>query len=347
MKLCIFLLVFLLWGCSRRETVPYDNRRSLALLDACEAIIRDDNIDAMAALQQMEIISGQDDFSTETQLAIRRRQDFDKAEELLRQRDYPGLRLFLAQCKASGRVGAELDGFEPLPDALEQLELFRSRMPWESSSVLKDALEELEPHVATLSASPTFAAFHQEQQAELKRLQVKEAALRAQGYLKRMERALVAGAARDYEEARQVFRADQPDHRFFQMEGTLQKGGLPKIKNGEETTFAVALVANWAKLKGGLRARGVSVLKANMANAGICGMVANALQSGVLENYEALFLVARDAKYGVSGALVRQYMGKLNISSQPARITPWPGIYEAMELITRQSENNKNIQEQQ
>jgi hypothetical protein len=75
----------------------------------------------MAALQQMEIISGQDDFSTETQLAISRRQDFDKAEELLRQRDYQGLRLFLAQCKASGRVGAELDGFEPLPDALEQL----------------------------------------------------------------------------------------------------------------------------------------------------------------------------------------------------------------------------------
>ena len=56
MKLCIFLLLFLLWGCSRRETVPYDNRRSLALLDACEAIIADDNIAAMSALQQMEII---------------------------------------------------------------------------------------------------------------------------------------------------------------------------------------------------------------------------------------------------------------------------------------------------
>ncbi len=337
MKLCIFILLFLLWGCSRRETVPYDNRRSLALLDACEAIIADDNTAAMAALQQMEIISGQDDFSTETQLAISRRQDFDKAEELLRQRDYSGLRLFLAQCKASGRVGAELDGFEPLPDALEQLELFRSRMPWERSDVLKDALEELEPHVETLSASPAFVAFHKEQLAELKRLQVKEAAERAQGFLNRMERALVAGAVRDYEEARQGFRADQPDHPFFQMEATLLKGALPTVKNGEEMTFAVALVANWAKLKGGLRTKAMSVLKPNIAKAGICGVVANALQSGTLEDYEALFFAARDAKYGVSGALVRQYMGKLNISDTPARVTPWLGIYEAVELISTQS----------
>ena len=336
MKLCIFLLLFLLWGCARRETVPYDNRRSLALLDACEAIIRDDNIAAMSALQQMEIISGQDDFSTETQLAISRREDFDKAEELLRQRDYPGLRLFLAQCKASGRVGIELDGFEPLPDALEQLELFRSRMPWERSSVLKDALEELEPHVVTLSASPAFVAFHQEQLAMLKKLQLKEAAERAKGFLDRMERALVAGATRDYEEARQAFRADQPDHCFFQMEGTLLKGALPTVKKGEETTFAVALVANWVKLKGGLRSQAMSVLRADLEKAGICGLVANALHSGTLEEYEALFFAARDAKYSVSGALVHQYMGKLNISDQPARVTPWLGIYEAVELISKQ-----------
>ena len=346
MKLCIFLLLFLLWGCSRRETVPYDNRRSLALLDACEAIIADDNIAAMAALQQMEIISGQDDFSTETQLAISRRQDFDKAEELLRQRDYPGLRLFLAQCKASGRVGAELEGFELLPDALEQLELFRSRMPWERSSVLKDALEELEPHVATLSASSAFVAFHKEQLATLKNLQVKEAAERAKGFLNRMERALLAGAVRDYEEARQAFMADQPDHLFFQMESVLLKNRLPTVKKGEETTFAVALVANWAKLKGGLRAKAMSVLKPNIAKAGICGMVANAMQSRALENYEALFFAARDAKCGVSGALVRQYMEKLNISDKPARVTPWLGIYEAVELISKQS-NNQNNQEKQ
>ena len=345
MKLCIFLLLFLLWGCSRRETVPYDNRRSLALLDACEAIIQDDNDAAMTALQQMEIISGQDDFSTETQLAISRRQDFDKAEELLRQRDYPGLRLFLAQSKASGRVGAELEGFEPLPDALEQLELFRSRMPWERSSVLKDALEELEPHVATLSASPAFVTFHQQQLAMLKKLQIREAAQRAQGFLDRMERALVSGAIRDYEEARQAFRADQPDHPFFQMEGTLLKGRLPTVKKGEEMTFAVALVANWAKLKSGLRTSAMSVLQPNMSKAGFCGMVANALQSGALENYETLFLAAWDAKIGVSGALVRQYMGKLPISVKPARLTPWPGIYEALELISRQNDNNQNNQE--
>ena len=111
-------------------------------------------------------------------------------------------------------------------------------------------------------------------------------------------------------------------------------------------TFAVALVANWAKIKSGLRMSAMSVLKPNMTKAGFCGMVANALQSGALENYEALFFAARDAKIGVSGALVRQYMGKLPISDKPARLTPWPGIYETLELISRQIDN-QNKQEQQ
>ncbi|MBR4675259.1 MAG: hypothetical protein IKP00_12405 [Victivallales bacterium] len=334
MKLCIFLLLFLLYGCSKRETVPYDNRRSLALLDACEAILKDDNAAAMGALQQMETIGGQDDFSTETQLAISRRQDFDKAEELLRQRDYQGLRLFLAQCKASGRVGAELDGFEPLPDALEQLELFRSRMPWESSVVLKDALEELEPYLETLSQSPSFDAFFKKQQATLKALQAKEAAIRAKGYLSRMERALVSGSVKSFEEARLVFREDQPDHSYFQMEGILLKGKLPLIKSGEEMTFAVALVTNWAKIKGGLRAKAVAALKSKMAGAGICALYAKTLQSGNPEDYEALFCMARDAGYGVSGVLVRQYIGKLKLSGKPVKVTPWPGIYETVEFIS-------------
>ena len=141
--------------------------------------------------------------------------------------------------------------------------------------------------------------------------------------------------------------ADQPDHLFFQMEGTLLKGRLPTIKNGEEMTFAVVLVANWAKLKEGLRTKAMLALKPNMAKAGICGMIANALQSGALEDYEALFCTARNAKLGVSGALVRQYMGKLPLSDHSARLTPWPGIYEVVELISRQNDNNQNNQEQQ
>ena len=315
--------------------MPYDNRRSLALLDACEAILRDDNAAALGALQQMETIGGQDDFSTETQLAINRRQDFDKAEELLRQRDYQGLRLFLAQCKASGRVGAELDGFEALPDALEQLELFRSRMPWENSVVLKDALEELEPYLETLSQSASFERFFQEQQTTLKALQAKEAAIRAKGYLSRMEQALVSGSVKSFEEARLVFREDQPDHAYFQMESILLKGRLPQIKTGEEMTFAVALVTNWAKLKGGLRLKAVSALKPERAGAGICALYAKALQSGDPGDYEALFCMAREAGYGVSGVLVRQYLGKLKISGKSARVTPWLGIYEAVEFMSK------------
>ena len=334
MKLCIFLVILLAYGCTRRETVPYDDRRCQALLDACEAILADDAGAALEALQVMEELGG-DDFAAETRLALQRRQDFDKAEELLRQRDYQGLRLFLAQAKASGRVGEELEGFDELPDALEQLELFRSRMPWESARVLKDSLEDLEPHLGLLSKSPAFEAFYQSQLATLTALREKEAEARARQCLERMEKALLAGAARAFEEPRQLLKADQPDHFYFQVEGELLKGTLPAIKKGQETAFAVALVSNWGKIKKGTRSKAVSSLNRQRAGAGICGIYANALQSGALKDYEALICAARDARVGISGGIVRTYMGKLALSEHPARLSPWPGPFEAVEAIAK------------
>ena len=288
----------------------------------------------MAALQEMENLGGQDDFASETQLAINRRQDFDHAEELLRQRDYQGLRLFLAQSKASGRVGAELEGFEELPDALEQLELFRSRMPWESSSVLKDALEDLEPHLGVLSQSPVFESFYQQQLATLKTLREREAELQARQYIERMERALISGTVKEFEENKLIFKSKQPGHFYFQMEEDLQKGRFFAVKTGQERAYAVALVSNWGKIKKGIRAKAVSALRQQVSQAGICVLYANAMQTGALEDYEALFCAARDARYGISGSLVRKYIGLLRLSENPARLTPWPGPFEAVECIS-------------
>ena len=227
MKFCIFILLLLASGCSRQEVQPYDSRRSLALLDACDAIIQDDTSAAIQALERMEGIVGQEDFITEMRLAVMRRQDFEQAESLLRQRDYQGLRQFLTSRKANGEVGVELTAFESLPDALEQLELFCSRMPWEESGVLKDALARLEPQVKILSESPSFQEFYQEQLATLKRLKVQEAQQRAQGYLHRLAQAAVSGDMQARGEALQVFRADQPEHFYFRLEKALLAGGVP------------------------------------------------------------------------------------------------------------------------
>ena len=100
-------------------------------------------------------------------------------------------------------------------------------------------------------------------------------------------------------------------------------------------TFAVALVTNWAKLKGGLRSKAVSALNLERADAGICALYAKALQSGDPGDYETLFCTAREAGYGVSGVLVRQYLGKLKLSGKSARVTPWLGIYEAIEFMSK------------
>ncbi|MBO4345948.1 MAG: hypothetical protein J5833_09330 [Victivallales bacterium] len=331
--LAILLLCLLFVGCGRGSAPAYDGRRGEAILDVCEAVVNDRDADAQNAIARLNDFSGADDFAVSVSLALQRKLNFAKADELLQQSDFQGLKAFIASCRASGSAGTELDGFDSVPDALEALSLFRRRMPWEESRVLKDALEDLEPHRALLSKSPEFVKFYDEQLATLKKLKASEAARQADLFIEQLERAAVAGDRRRIFELSNEFRRSQPDHCYFLMEKSLLAGALPLIPKGNIRAFAVAAAANYRNLPTKLRNQ-CAFKCAAAQQSGICGKLLNTLKSESLDKYESFFSTARDEGYTVSADLVSAYMRLLGIKpSQDS--SPCVGIFEIGEVLKR------------
>ena len=331
--LAISLICLLFAGCGRGSAPAYDGRRGEAILDVCEAVVEDRDADAQAAILRLNDFSGADDFAVSVSLALQRKLNFAKADELLQQSDFQGLNEFIASCRASGAAGTELDGFDSVPDALEALSLFRRRMPWEESRVLKDALEDLEPHRAILSKSPEFVKFHDAQLATLKQLKASEAARQADLFIGLLERAAVAGDVRRIFDLVNEFRRSQPDHTYFLMERSLLSGFLPPVPTGSIRAFAVAAAANHRNLRPKLRSQCAFKCAAN-PQSGICGELLNTLKSESLDKYEHFFCVARDEGYTVSADMVSAYMRLLGIKPGP-QSSPCVGIFEIGEVLKR------------
>ncbi len=324
--IAILLLCLLFAGCDRGSAPAYDSRRSEAILDACEAIAENDDSDAEKALSRLNDFSGADDFATSANLALQRKMNFAKAEKYLQQSDYQGLREFIASCRASGSAGTELDGFDSIPDALEALSVFKSRMPWEESKVLKDALEDLEPHREVLSKSKAFVEFYDAQLETLKCLKASEAASAAAAFIETLERAVVAGDSQRFIETATEFRRLQPNHPFFALERQLLAGTMPVVPQGGIRAFAVAAAANYGKLNGSLRGQCAARCAAD-GDSGICGELINTLKSESLDKYESFLCKARDEGYSISASIVGGYMRRLGVKGVQES-SPCTGIFE-------------------
>ena len=331
--LAISLLCLLFAGCERGSAPDYDCRRGEAILDVCEAVAENRDADAQAALMRLNDFSDADDFAVSVSLALQRKLNFSKANDLLQHSEFQGLREFIASCRASGSVGTELDGFDSVPDALEALALFRRRMPWEKSLVLKDALEDLEPHRPILSKSPEFVRFYDAQLATLKQLRASEAAERAAAFIELLERAAVAGDSKRIFDLTNDFRRNQPDHPYFLMERSLLAGSLPPVPKGSIRAFAVATAANYRNLNPKLRNQCAFKCAAD-SQSGICGKFLNTLKSESLDKYELFFCTARDEGYTLSAEMVGAYMRLLGI--KPGQdSSPCTGIFEIGEVLKR------------
>ena len=324
--LTISLLCLLFAGCGRNSAPAYDSRRAEAILDVCETIAENRDEDAQKAINRLNDFSAADDFAISVSLALQRKFNFAQADKYLQQSDFKGLREFIASCRASGSTGTELDGFDSVPDALEALSIFRSRMPWEESSVLKGALEDLEPHRALLSKSEEFVKFYNAQLETMKRLKASEAASQAEALIEALERAVIAGDKRRYMETSTEFRRLQPKHSFFEMEKSLMSGRLPSIPKDGIRAFAVAAASNFMKMNPKLRTQCAVKCKGDKQS-GICGKLINTLKSESLDNYESFLCAARDAGYSISPDFVRDYMRRLGIT--PAQdSSPCIGVFE-------------------
>ena len=327
MKLLAILLLCLTFaGCERGSAPAYDSRRGEAILDACEAIAQNDDSNAEKAIARLNDYSGADDFAASTAIALQRKMNFAKAEEYLQQSDFKGLREFIAACRASGSAGTELDGFDSIPDALEALSVFKSRMPWEESKVLKDALEDLEPHRELLSKSKAFVAFYAMQLETLERLKASEAKSQAAVFIEALERATVAGDKKGLIETAIEFRRVQPNHPFFAFEKSLADGKLPQIAEGDMRAFAVAAASAFAKLSPILQ-RDCAAKCASDEHSGICGKLLNTLISESLDMYERFLCTARDESYSISAEIVGRYTRLLGLRKSEES-SPCIGLFE-------------------
>ena len=86
-RLIYFSASLLFAGCDRGSAPAYDSRRSEAILDACEALAKNDDSDAEKALSRLNDFSGADDFATSANLALQRKMNFAKADKYLQQSD--------------------------------------------------------------------------------------------------------------------------------------------------------------------------------------------------------------------------------------------------------------------
>ena len=327
MKIFAFLLIcLLLAGCGRGSAPAYDSRRAEAILDVCETIVENNDEDAQNAISRLNDFSAADDFAVSVSLALQRKMNFAKAEKYLQQSDFKGLREFIASCRASGSAGTELDGFDAVPDALEALSIFRSRMPWEESKVLKDALEDLEPHRALLSKSEEFVKFYNAQLETLKQLKASEASAQADAFIESLERAVVAGDRRRYLETMNEFKRLQPENHYFGLEKSLLSGSLPAVQKDGMRAFAVAAAANYRNMKPNLRVQCAVKCAADLQS-GICGKLINTLKSESLDKYESFLCTARDAGYSISPELVVNYMRRLGVKPDHDS-SPCMGIFE-------------------
>lgn len=324
-KLFLVFAIVMLAGCGRKSAPDFDNDRAEALLDACEAMVEHREDDAVKAISRLNEMPGADDFASSAELAMNRRLEFDNAEKLLEQSDFLGLKEYLAVCRARGTAGAELEGFADLPDALIALSLFKSRMPWEKSSDLKNGLEDLESHRKLLMKSTEFQTFYKAQLDELGRLQAVEAAARADVFLQKMDMALAAGNLQVFHETVNEFRQDQPQHVFFEFQKLISAEHMPEnIKKQDETAFAVASIAEWNTLKDELRNK-VSEYISARSSAGICSKLILALHDRTAQAYENFFEAA--ASCGISEKYAADYVNILGLSAT-GRLSPCPGMAE-------------------
>ncbi len=206
------MAIFALSGCRQEAPEDYDRRATEQLQAVCNAL-RDG--DAEAAYQ---LVQGGSAHLRESPLAAvlrdfhRKNGSLAEASRLLQNQDYDTLEALVNQAEADGLSSPELLRIRSVERALQAVEAYCARMPWEDSRTLAEALSWLEPHLDTLAQSVTFQNFHRDQLLELARLQTLEKQRTTAAVYAALEKCL---AVADYTGAvRQlaILKAHVPEH---------------------------------------------------------------------------------------------------------------------------------------
>ena len=329
MAACLLLLA----ACRREYAPEYDDARSTALLDALDAMERNQDDKAARILRIYgDVQSGS--FAEEMMLVIQKRQQMKVIDSFLAKGDFQSLRIYLEEKQNTGEASTELLALKSLPDDLQALALFCSKMPWENSSSLRNALSELQVSASNLEAYPTFQRFRQAQLQTLKRLEQMEYQERIRSSLLALDQAVATQNGQQTAAAVRDFARTSASNAFGKAIAQVKKGNLETMDNPE--LFAIAVVYSWKELTPERRSICAKALQAAGKPKNLCGELIAAWMDGRPEKWEEVFTTYRRQSLSPPPAAAVAYVQALGKQGlRPASPSVIPGYTDVVSGILR------------
>ena len=329
-----FLLLF---GCGRQaddsaKHIRYDNAKAALLMEICERISGNRDAEIPPLLQKLEQnYPTERDFIEELRLTLQRREDISKMAQLLRNGDYETLRETIRESQERGIADPTTFQYDSLPDALLELARFRARMPWEDSTLLEQALLQLELYSAPLEGSAAFQEFRREQLATLQVLREKKAREHAEKFRARILNAFLSDSRNALFSARRAFEKEQPDHDFFAFLACFEEGRLPPAPPSEELQPFLALAATlqWEKLPEPLRKEVPPLVVHDKS------LARQYIDASLSRDFIPFLLSAAQEKLPVAGSVLKDVFADQVIRPSAAYgKSPVPGPVELFSILT-------------
>ncbi len=176
-------------SCDRPAPPDYDESRIQTLSQVCH-FLRNERYD-----QAIDLLIKIDDPDEQVLLEVLSDHEQErllllKANEFLKNGHYDELSRLVEEAEKGGDASPELLEYRAAPQALQALQVFCSRMPWESPEDLENAMNWLKPYLPTLRQAPAFTAFWQQQLREREVLYHSRFAQQQQDLLLRIDQQL-------------------------------------------------------------------------------------------------------------------------------------------------------------
>ncbi|NMA43774.1 MAG: hypothetical protein GX946_10395 [Oligosphaeraceae bacterium] len=218
MLLSLFLLIciFLCAACDGPKAAPYDERKSEALTRA-SAMLREQRYDEAIALLQA---TGPGEYHSLLELLHAQQNDLAllrQANALLLKGDYNELIALIEKAERRGEASPQLLQYRSLPQALQALQLFCRKRPWESAADLETAMHWLQPYLPVLQESAVFRDFWQQQEREKQALLEAEKRAGDAELIRQIDWELANFNEEAAWQAVQKFQQKNPTHELFSM----------------------------------------------------------------------------------------------------------------------------------
>ena len=245
--------LLLLVSCDRPAPPDYDESKNQTLSKLCQFLRNEQYEQAIALLKNIE--------DTEQKLLLEMLSSHEKerllllqANDFLKEGRFSELSRLIEQAEKQGEASPELLEYRAAPQALQALQVFCSRMPWESPEDLENAMNWLKPYLSTLEQAPAFAKFWQQQVQRLEILHKNRFTKQQDDLLVRMDQLLASNQRPAAWNALESLWQLNPAHPIFSLldkrQRLLKENVLASLQNSSLSAQIreLALVLTWPGL---------------------------------------------------------------------------------------------------